>query len=684
VLLVPRNQSFWYVRLDNLSVPGNVQVEGIGFSGFSGRVTRASDGTGIFGLQVAAHTDYGSSFGYTTGAVTDANGYYDMPVPAGTYVLRTGLYYSSNESLVHEAYQNHACYTNSYTGIYDCGDTALFMRVVMSGASVTGLDFALDQGAAISGRVTAADSGLPIANATVIVGSDNFTSGVFTDALGRYRITHLLPQTMYASASAAGFDAQYFGGAPCPPSGCNPPGGDPIALSPGQTASADFSLARQAFLPVQLTVGGQPPTSGFVTVDLLNSNGALVASTGSHVGGLARIGPLQPGSYRLRARFAGATYWKLYPDVHCAVDCIQELSQGSAIVIDDAQPETVALDLVAWPRITGQVRDEATGAPITDAFASLYSPVYGYSHGAYADSMGRYMFNGIEPGSYLLLFSSNRHINEAYPDVPCERPNPLLDCLGAQLIVANQQNPLVVADAVLTGSPRIRGRISNATSITSASQNEFCFYSAAGTMLKCISQFVAVPGDYELNDVVIGDIVLGYSDYFAAPQLYDGVECPENVFPVHSQCNWAAATLLPARANGVLESIDFRIRPRGAKRVLVRDQATGQPLDMIAIDVWDTDGVRISVALTDDRGQTWVAREYPFLQSTSFRLSTGNYQGYVDEVYDNILCPLGSVFDGLCSLTGGAMVLLPPQTGDTSAIVIDLLKPGQLFAAGFE
>jgi hypothetical protein len=682
VLLVPRKQSFWYVRLDNLSGPGNVQVEGVGFSGFSGRVTRTSDGTGIYGLQVAVHSDYGNSFGYTTGAITDANGYYDMPVPAGTYVLRTGLYYSSNESLVHEAHQNHACYTDSSYDVYVCGDTAQFTRVVMSGASVTGLDFVLDAGAAISGRVIAADSGLPIASATVTVGAANAGSSAYTDALGRYRITHLFPQTMYASASAAGFDAQYFGGAPCPQFGCNALGGDPIALSTGQTASVDFSLARQAFLPVQLTVGGQPPTSGFATVDLLNSNGAVVATTNSHTEGLARLGPLQPGSYRLRARFNGATYWKLYPNVHCVVDCIQELSQGSVIVIDDAQPEAVAIDLVAWPRITGQLLDEATGAPITDASASLYSPVYGYSYGASTDSMGRYTFNGVEPGSYLLLFSSNRHVNEAYPDVPCERPNPLLDCLGAQLIAANQQNALITADAVLTGSPRIRGRISNATSSNISWQNDFCLFSPTGTVLKCMSYYIPVPGNYELTDVVEGDIVLGHSSYSVAPQLYDGVECPENAYPVHSQCNWVAATLLPARANGVLESIDFRVRPRGAKRVLVRDQATGQPLDMIAIDLWGVDGFRSGTAFTDDQGQAWMTGD-PFSQTT-FRVSTGNSQGYVDEVYNNILCPLGSVFDGLCSLAGGVAVQLPPPTGDTSAIVIDLLKPGQLFAAGFE
>jgi Carboxypeptidase regulatory-like domain len=683
VLLVPRNQSFWYVRLDNLSGPGNVQVEGIGFSGFSGRVTRASDGTGIYGLQVAAHTDYGSSIGYTTGAVTDANGYYDMPVPAGTYVLRTGLYYSSNESLVHEAYQNHACFSNNYYSVYDCGDTALFTRVVMSGASVTGLDFALDPGAAVSGRVIAADSGLPIANATVMVGAANAASSGLTDALGRYRITHLFPQTMYANASAAGFDAQYFGGAPCPPSGCNTLGGDPIALSSGQSASADFSLARQAFLPVQLTVGGQPPTSGYVTVDLLNSNGAVVATTSSHTDGLARLGPLQPGSYRLRARIAGATYWRLFPNVNCSDSCVQELSQGATIIVSDTQPEAVAIDLVAWPRIVGQLLDETTGAPLTDAFASIYSPVNGYIYVASTDIMGRYTFNGVEPGSYLLLFSSNRHVNEAYPDVPCERPNPLLDCLGAQLIVASQQNPLITADAALTASPRIRGRISNATSNNISSQSDFCLFSPTGTVLKCMSYYTPVPGNYELTDVVEGDIVLGHSGYYVAPQLYDGVECPENAYPVHSQCNWAAADLLPARANGVLESIDFRLRPIGAKRVLVRDQATGQPLNMIAIDLWRADGSRSETAFTDDRGQAWMAGA-PFSQAASFRVSTGNIQGYVDEVYDNILCPLGSVFDGLCSLTGAATVLLPTPTGDTSAVVIDLLKPGQLFAAGFE
>jgi hypothetical protein len=682
VLLVPRNRSFWYVRLDNLSGPGNVQVEGVGFSGFSGRVTRASDGTGVNDLRVAAHYDSGFGLNYVTSAITDVNGDYDMPIPAGTYFLRTGFNNVSNESLVHEAYQNRSCRGSSSFSIADCGDTALLTPVVMSGASVTGLDFALDPGAAIAGRVTAADDGSPIASAVVRIVSEYGSPWTVTDTLGRYRISHLFPQTMYANASAAGFTGEYFGGAQCPEEGCGFVfAGDPIELGSGQTASADFSLERQTFLPVQLTVGNQPLTANYPIVELLSINGAVVTYASSHIQGLARIGPLQPGSYRLRARVPGATYWKLFPNVNCVDNCIEELSQGSVIVIDDAQPEVVAIDLVAWPRVTGQLVDATTGAPLNGALASLYHPNFGHAYTAATDSTGRYTITDVQPGSYLLLFSSDRHINEAYPDVPCERLNPLLDCPGAQLIVANQQNPLTTADAALTGSPRIRGRIGNANSTPTDSSSEFCVYSPGGTRLKCTILALSVPGNYELNDVVEGDIVLGHAAYGVIPQLYDGVECPENFYP--AQCSWAAATILPARANGLLESIDFRIRPRSAKRVLVRDQASGRPLDLIAVDWWGLDGIRSNSAFTDDLGQAWLINT-PFSPPANFRISTGNNQGYVDEVYDNILCPLGSVFDGLCSLAGGVAVQLPPPTGDTSAIVIDLLKPGQLFAASFE
>src|SRR5690606_5720574 len=68
------------------------------------------------------------------------------------------------------------------------GDNATIVTVV-AGATVSGIDFALEPGGSISGMVTAADGTTPLANMRVDI--DGVWAGTCTDAIGHYTISSL-------------------------------------------------------------------------------------------------------------------------------------------------------------------------------------------------------------------------------------------------------------------------------------------------------------------------------------------------------------------------------------------------------------------------------------------------------------------------------------------------------------
>ena len=61
-------------------------------------------------------------------------------------------------------------------------------------------------------------------------------------------------------------------------------------------------------------------------------------------------------------------------------------------------------------------------------------------------------------------------------------------------------------------------------------------------------------------------------------------------------------------------------------------------------------------------------------------MATDNYRGYINEVYDNIACPFGSVYLGTCGISGGIPLAFP---GDDSEVLI-ALRSEIVFRTGFD
>ncbi|MCI0347593.1 MAG: hypothetical protein L0221_19505 [Chloroflexi bacterium] len=98
----------------------------------------------------------------------------------------------------------------------------------------------------------------------------------------------------------------------------------------------------------------------------------------------------------------------------------------------------------------------------------------------------------------------------------------------------------------------------------------------------------------------------------------------------------------------------------------------------MAIDFWDTGGVLVGSAVTGLGGS------YLFdAGAGTFFVSTDNGLGALDEIWDDVPCPLGPAFEGLCDPTTGDPVVVP--SFDTPVTGIDFTLTGvTIFADGFE
>jgi hypothetical protein len=162
----------------------------------TGRVTSAAGGAPLSGAEVSAYDAAAEAYG---SASTNANGEYTIPgLPTGSYTVR---FFPASESNYLVQY---------YAGTSIEAD-ATPVSVTAGAAPKTGIDAALATGGQITGRVTSAASGIPLAGVSVS------TEGgyVSTNANGEYTVSGL-PSGSYKVAfypeEGANYLLQYFNG----------------------------------------------------------------------------------------------------------------------------------------------------------------------------------------------------------------------------------------------------------------------------------------------------------------------------------------------------------------------------------------------------------------------------------------------------------------------------------------
>ncbi|MCP3963441.1 MAG: carboxypeptidase regulatory-like domain-containing protein [bacterium] len=201
----------------------------------AGRVTDAATGKGIEGIYVDVFDAAGAP---QTHGVSGEGGRYLSRVD-----LKPGLYYArtaGGHDYVHDLYDRVSC--------ADCDVTAGKPIKVASGATTGGVDFALERGGSIAGKVTDAATSKGIESLRIRVfdaGGNQITSAV-TGAYGAWATTFasLRPGTYYARTTGRRHPDQLYGGLPCEGT-CDVTAGKPVEVEPAAvTGGVDFRLRR--------------------------------------------------------------------------------------------------------------------------------------------------------------------------------------------------------------------------------------------------------------------------------------------------------------------------------------------------------------------------------------------------------------------------------------------------------
>jgi hypothetical protein len=665
-----------YVHLTNSGQAGGALVAAsVATSSVSGTVQDLKNGSAIANAQVILLDSSGFYTGYY--AYTDLNGDYAIDVDtAGDYYARADAGYS----YLPELYPTGMCPAGT-SGISGCDLAHAHTIAIASGATIPNVDFALDAGRRISG-VVRNSSNQPLKQAVVVL-SEGSSFGVTTyaDDFGRYAFSTLLAGTYKVQATASGYGWQMFNHVAC--SGplqaqCDLDQAASLLVSSQDITAIDFDLPQLAAIQGTVTDASSTPLS-YAQVDVVDANGNIVAQGYSDSSGHYIAGPIPVGNYRAYASDNGY-FSQLFDGIDCASNCSAELSSATPIAIaTDGQQGQADFHLTNLPAVHGHVQDATSGLPLANVsiLVSILPPAtFQTANTAVTDANGDYTLTATPPGTYYVWALSDDHIDQVYPGIACENflyyPSAICDVSGATLLtIALGQTPSDF-DFALTASSSIGGQATSRGSDLPASMS-VSIYDTTGSL-------VAQTGTDATGAYVVDDLPPG--TYFAASTSYSGqyIEQLWQHIDCINPCAPTTGTQIPVAASTTVQGVDFD--PIRLDAIVGRvANTTAGPVSYAVVDIFDAaDDSYWGSAVVDTQGYYAVSGN----MGHSYFVATEAGEGYVDQIYNGISCPLGPAFFGSCAFTTATAISLNNNATQPHIVDFVLQSNDPIFANGFE
>ena len=588
----------------------------------SGTVTNASTTAALPGVSVFV---YNSSNLQLAGTTTNGAGQYTIgSLPAGTYYVKT---YNS-AGYIDELYNNIPCPLGS------CPNTGTGTGVAVSGGVTTnGINIALTPGSTISGFVTDASSGLPLANGFVYFYSSGGTFlGSAAVAAGAYSRTLLQGGTYYLkTGNSLGYIDEVYNDLPCIAGVCPAiTAGSGVTVAAGATASGvNFALAHGSSISGTVVAkGSESPLQG-VLVHIFNSSGAPVATAGTDASGVYTKSSLTAGTYYVRTANTMGYVDELYNNISCEGGACVATS-GSPVVLAAGNPTNgIDFALVPGGTISGTVSAAAGGQPIASVSVRAYNSANALVASATTNTSGAYTIIGLATGAhYVATVNALGFVDELHNDIPCPGSQcPLFNTGTAVAVTAGSPaGPIDFALAVggaITGTVTASGSGAPLNGVSVHVLTEAGDYLARATTNASgvYTKAGLPPGIYH----VATRNTLGYVD-----ELYDNVSCPGT-----SGCDLSSGGPVTVAANVTAIGIDFALEAGGTISGTVT--ANGSPVQWVTVQVYDSGGQVVGTDQSDASG----AYTTTAVPAGTYYLRTANPFGYVDKVYDDLPCVAG-------------------------------------------
>lgn len=509
---------------------------------------------------------------------------------------------------------------------------------VTAGATTAGINFALQVGGGITGRVTRGDSGGSSRYPSVSVYTASgrvIAGGGSTDTDGHYATQDGLPSGQYfvmATSQDGDLVPRLYKDVDCPAAlGCDPALGAPVSVSASNIVTGiDFSLPVAGRVTGRVTdqATGLPIAGLSVRVAAVTSSGRWLefpALTG--LGGDFEARGLTAGVYYARVDAGGSGYVdEVYDDVPCA-GC--DIRTGRRVDVRAGLPTTgINFALSRGGAISGTVTKPGG---VVDTTVEAYTDAGTLVRTSTVAADGSYRIDGLPAGSYRLLAVLLRpSYGVLYNGVAC--PNRACDVTTGTPVGVTAGAATTGVDFAMPATGSISGFVRDTAGNPAWGGSVFLFDGGMAPVL--------ADGSYHLSGVPAGDHYLGTSVEGLVNEVYANIACA-GCDPVTS-----GATPVTVMGGALTSGVDFALDGGGSIGGTVR--FGGKGLGGARVQVRKAGSPASAQAVTSLDDGSYAVRGLP--PGTYY--ATAEHDGYEVRLYNGLPCP------GPCDPTSGTPITL--------------------------
>ncbi|MBI1884645.1 MAG: carboxypeptidase regulatory-like domain-containing protein, partial [Chlamydiae bacterium] len=329
---------------------------------------------------------------------------------------------------------------------------------------------------------------------------------------------------------------------------------------------------------------------------------------------------------------------ELYWEKSCFEGCT--VTDGDVInVVSDQDTSDINFTLSLTGVITGTITD-SQGVPLQGIQVNIYNSSGSVVSTASTDAQGFYRSLGsLATGQsyYVRTQNDQGYIDELYDNIACVADS--CDPTKGTAVLLPDNEAAADINFQLKVGGAISGTVTDSATGAFLEGLEIEIYDSTAQYL--FSVVTDTQGHYRtdtgLTTASYYAIVLGGDTYVS--ELYDNVTC------VGADCNiLLKGTRIAVTEGQETAGKDFALDIGGSFSGTVTDE-TGSPLVGIQVNIYDSKGNSVTFALTNTSG---AYTSNAALAEGKYYATTTNSQGYVDELYNNVVC-VGAcnIFNGL-------------------------------------
>ena len=608
------------IRVTPPGITNNIDIV-LGLGGqVTGHVSAAVSGVPLANVTVSLFNATTQST--ITGTTDSAGEYAVIGLPDGTYYART----TNSLGYINEAYPDIPC-------VNTCTNTTLGQPLVIQGGAVlASVDFGLTAGGRVSGTVTSADTGLPVAGVTVsVVDAAGATAATATTDLSGNYVTSagILGGTYFvATSNGAGLVNELFNNVPCIGT-CTFAVGNAILVAEGAiNGGVNFALSTGGRVSGRVIRAGTTVGIQSVTVALFDASGRQVATGVTDADGKYVTGAgVTAGTYYARTTNTAGFIDQRFDGEPCPTGC--PVSSGRPFAVS-ASGTTTGIDfaLAAGGRITGVATDVATSQPLGGITAQIYDATGTLVTQATTNVFGVYVSGGgLAPGIYHLRTTNNiGYINSLDDGSNCIGTCAVTSSAGVQV---NGTATTTGANFALSLGARVAGHVTGANGLPLRSVT-VRVTDAAGNALS--TGVTNAAGDYVTTaGLLAGDYYVRTTNAISyINQLY----AQPTSLPCVGNCDVTAGTAVTLVLGQTRQNIDFALSPGAQIRGTVTTTG-GSPLANVTVSIQTASGIQVASGVTGGGGAYVSGTGFP---TGNYFAVTQNALGFVNQIYNGVPC----------------------------------------------